>query len=121
MSSEFDYQDDADALFNSTYMRWFHLHGKPCLVEITGVDRDVELTLPGGVKAKKPVVSLKKIQGDADVKPLVLNVTNKNELALFLGRSVSGWIGKQIVLYQSTAKLRGKDVPAIRVRKPKTK
>ncbi len=118
--TEFDFRDDADSLFNSQYMRWFDLEGSDLLVEIVKVERNVPLVLPGGVESKKPVLHWKKVQGKSGVcKPLVLNVTNKQQLVELLGRSVSGWVGKQVVLYQSTAKLRGKDVPAIRIRKVK--
>lgn len=116
----FQYDDDSDALFDSTYLRWHCLQGYPALCEIIAVDRNVELTLPGGKQAKKPVVTLKMLQGRIkDMKPLVLNRTNAESIAEMLGRKPSKWIGKQIVLYQAETKLKGKLVPCIRVRAPK--
>ena len=118
----FDPHDDADALFDSKYLRWFHLEGKPQLVEITKVERGVSMTLPGGATATKPVLTLKLIQGTlADVKPLVLNVTNRNAVKAILGRRTSEWIGGQIVLEQGTAQLRGETVPCVAIRKPTRK
>ena len=118
--TKWDYRDDADSLFNSTYMRWWHLQGADLLVRITKVERNVELVLPGGARAKRPVVHWSKLKGRAsECKPLVLNVTNKNSLVEILGRSVSKWAGKEVVFFESTALLRGREVPALRIRAKK--
>lgn len=120
MADKFDPEDDLDALFDHNYLRWFNLQGQPALVQITSVKRGVELTLRGGAKKKGAVLELKQIQGSIDnLKPLVLNVTNGESIAKFLGRKPKDWVGKQIVLYQDETKLKGEVVPCIRVRPPK--
>ena len=116
--SEFDHQDDYERLFDQNFLRWFHLQGKPALLEIVKVTRE-ELTLRGGAKKKSPVIAVKQIQGGIEsVKPLVMNRTNMEELASFLGRKPSDWVGKQFVVFQDKTKLGGKTVPCIRIRKP---
>lgn len=118
--SEYHPKDDSDALFDSRFLRWYHLNGSPALVEITDVERGVEMTLPGGKSAKKPVLSLRQIDGQIEeIKPLVLNVTNRDAIKEFLGRRPSQWIGERIVLMQAETKLRGKETPCIRIRQPK--
>lgn len=123
---DFDPQNNADALFDSQYLRWYHLNGKPALVTITAVNRNVEMTLPGGIPAKKPVVELEQVQGSVDdMKPLVLNKTNKNSIVSVLGPKPSEWTGKQVVLIQDTTQMYNRDlkkmqtVPCIRIRAPK--
>jgi hypothetical protein len=41
-----------------------------------------------------------------------------DEVATFLGRKPSEWVGKQMVLFQDATKLKGQTVPCIRVRAP---
>ena len=116
--SEFDHRDDFERLFDQNFLRWFHLNGKPALLEIVKVTRE-ELTLRGGAKKKSPVIAVKQIQGGIEsVKPLVMNRTNMEELASFLGRKPSDWVGKQFVVFQDETKLKGQSVPCIRIRKP---
>ena len=123
---EFDATDHYEALFNHNYLRWFHLQGHPSLCEITKVEKDVELTLRGGAKTKKPVVHLQQVKGHIEeVKPLVLNVTNGNAIAQILGARPSKWVGGKIVLYPDTTKMFDADekkmveVGCIRIRAPK--
>jgi hypothetical protein len=117
--TQFDYQDDFERLFDQNFLRWFHLQGEAALVEIVKVDRQ-ELTLRGGARKKSPVITLKQIRGKIDnIKPLVMNRTNMDEISTFLGRKPSEWVGKQIVLFQDATKLKGQTVPCIRVRAPK--
>jgi len=115
-----------EALFNKKYLRWFHLNGKPSLVEIVRVERDVEMTLRGGHKEKKPVLHVKQVQGSiAKDKPLVLNTINGNEIATIHGPQPSGWPGKRIVLFRDDTEMYDKKArrnvmrPCIRVRAPK--
>lgn len=115
-----DPNDHYAAYFDHTYLRWFDLQGYPALVKITKAERKVEMTLPGGAKCRKPVITLEMLQGKiVDVKPLVLNATNAAAIAAIHGNSVSGWIGKEIVLFQTERLLRGKPVEAIGVRAKK--
>ena len=112
--------DHHEAMFDSTYLRWFHLEGSPALVEVVKVERRVELTLRGGAKAYKPVVHLNLIKGSIDaIKPLVMNKTNSEAIAAIHGVKPSEWPGKQIVLYQDTTKLKGETVNCIRIRAKK--
>ena len=114
-----DHRDHWEALFDSTYLRWFNLCGEPALVEITSVKRE-ELTLRGGVKKVAPVIGLKQVQGKIDhLKPLVLNKTNAETIAGFCGSAVKEWKGRQIVLFPTICQLQGKDKDCIRIRKPK--
>lgn len=118
--TQFDCQDDFERLFDQNFLRWFHLNGKPALLEIVGIERK-ELTLRGGAKKKSPVIAVKQIQGAIEsIKPLVMNRTNMEELSSFLGRKPSDWIGKQFVVFQDETKLKGSTVPCIRIRAPKT-
>lgn len=123
---EFDAKDHFEALFNSTYLRWFHLSDKPALIEIAGVEKDVELTMTGGVKKKAPVLTFKMISGAInEVRPLVLNKTNCNAIAAIHGPKPSLWVGKQVVLYPSVTKMfnsetkKMSEVGCIRVREKK--
>ena len=118
MSETFDHTDDFERLFDQNFLRWFHLNGKPALLEIVGIRRE-ELTLRGGTKKKSPVIAVKQIQGAIEsIKPLVMNRTNMEELARFLGRKPTDWVGKQFVVFQDETKLRGETVPCIRIREP---
>lgn len=120
MTDQFDARDHWETLFDHTYLRWFDLHGQPALVEIVSVDKNVELTLRGGAKKKAPVLQYKQLSGKIEhTKPLVLNRTNSNLIAGIHGTKPSGWIGKQVVLFQDTDKLKGETVPCIRIRAKK--
>lgn len=126
-----DTADHWQALFDNKYLRWFDLNGQPSLCEIVSVQARVELTLPGGAKARKPVVTLKQIQGHIEnakddngrdlpiIKPLVLNATNAGAIADMHGQKPSAWKGKQVVLFESTTKVKGKDSQCIRIRPSK--
>lgn len=129
--------DHYQALFDHKYLRWFDLGGQPALCEVIDIQARVEMTLPGGAKARKPVVSLKQVQGKIEnatddngkplksIKPLVLNATNAISIADVYGDHPSAWIGKQIVLFETTTKLwddkerKMKDAPCIRIRAPR--
>jgi hypothetical protein len=52
---------------------------------------------------------------------IVLNRTNNRVIRAAFGDDVAGWSGKIIVLYPTMVDLRGKMVPAIRVRIPPPK
>lgn len=129
--------DHWEALFDNKYLRWFDLNGQPSLCEIVGVHPRVELTLPGGVKTRKPVVQLKQVQGNVEndtdedgkklptIKPFVLNSTNGASIADIHGPQPSQWKGKQIVLFEDRTKMWSKEhkkmieTECIRIRAPK--
>jgi len=97
---EFDHKDHWETLFDKKYLRWFHLQGKECLVEVEKVERDVEMTMRGGIKKKAGVVHFK-----GKDKPLVLNVTNGKSIAALHGNKPSQWPGKKLVLYPTTTQM----------------
>lgn len=119
---EFDYDDYHEALFDHNYLRWFHLRGHPILVEIAKVERRMEVTDRRGKKKRVPIVTFKLIRGDVDrMRPLVLNHTNNDTLVELFGGKPSKWVGKKVVLFESTTKLSGKTVQCIRIRAAKEK
>jgi hypothetical protein len=96
--------------FPSKWLKAADLDGQPRLVTIEGVK--LEAVEEG--KPAKPVIVLRGMtQG------LVLNKTNGNTLAAFLGDDTDTWTGKKIVLYPTQAEFQGKLVDCIRVRAPK--
>ena len=99
-----------EALFDREFLRWFDLDGKEVTVTIEKVSRE-ELTLPGGQKRMKPVLTLKGAK-----KRLVLNKTNAGTIAELLGNKPSQWVGKSITLFESRTKKSGETVPCIRVK-----
>ena len=112
--------DDVGLLFDANYLRYYHLNG-PVKVKITKVEKKVEMRLPGSRAAEyKPVLHYEVVAGKTEsTKPLVLNKTNAGLIAAICGRSVGAWVGKEVVLFESTARL-GKDtVACIRVRAAK--
>lgn len=124
--TEFSAKDNWEALFDRSYLRWFHLNDSPALCEIVKVEKDVELVMRGGLKSKKPVLTLKQVQGNIEeIKPLVLNRTNTAIIAHIHGNRPSQWVGKQIVLYPDTTKMfdndlkKNIDVGCIRIRAKK--
>ena len=123
---EFDAKDHFEALFNSHYLRWFDLQDKPALIEIVAVEKDVELTMAGGIKKKSPVLKFKQVSGAiAEKKDLVLNKTNCNLIAGIHGTKPSLWVGKQVVLFPTTTRMfdsetkKMNEVGCIRVREKK--
>jgi len=50
---------------------------------------------------------------------LVLNKSNATTLAGLFGDDTDGWRGKQIELYETETSYQGRQVPGIRVRKPR--
>ena len=56
-----------------------------------------------------------------DERGLVLNKTNNRTLRGAFGDAVDGWVGRVIVVFSTEADLRGKMVPALRVRIPPPK
>lgn len=108
MKSEIDHYE---TLFDKQYLRWFHLNGRPALVRIKSVRRDVQMTLPGGAKTKKACIDIELVQGNmTEVKPLVLNTTNAKSIAAIHGDKPSQWLGKEIVLYEDETEMYDRDL-----------
>jgi len=122
MTDQLDHRDHWEILFDKQYLRWFHLQGKDALVTIEKVEKDVELTMRGGIKKKAGVVHFR-----GKDKPLVLNVTNAQQIASIHGPKPSQWPGKQIVLYPTTTEMYVKETKkketlgCIRIRPAETK
>ncbi len=108
--------DHYEALIDSPFLRWFDLQGQPALVEIKGITQE-ELTLAGGAKKRCPVLAYRQLQGKIEYqKRLVLNKTNIETLAEIHGPRPSQWIGKAVVLFESTTEFRRERVQCIRIR-----
>ena len=56
-----------------------------------------------------------------DERGLILNKTNNRTLRGAFGDATDGWVGRDIILFSTEADLRGKMVPALRVRIPPPK
>ena len=56
-----------------------------------------------------------------DERGLILNKTNNRTLRGAFGDAADDWVGRDIVLFSTEADLRGKTVPAVRVRIPPPK
>jgi hypothetical protein len=54
-------------------------------------------------------------------KGLILNKTNANNIAGFLGPETDAWMGHQIVMVSTMVDFQGRSVEAIRVRAPKNR
>lgn len=65
---------------------------------------------------KKQKIALTLREWDRD---LLLNTTNVNNIAAFLGSETDNWVGQQIVLFSAYVDFQGKTVEAIRIRAPR--
>ena len=98
-------------LFPSAYLRASDVE-TPRLVTIQALERDRKMN-SGELKH---VLSF--VECDQE---LVLNKTNCNSIAQMYGDETDNWIGKQIVLIQSTTDMQGQTKDCIRIRAPKQK
>jgi hypothetical protein len=69
-----------------------------------------EVTMMGGKKEDHSIMYLK------GQKPMILNATNSKSIHKLYGPYIEDWVGKQITLYASTAKLGGELVECLRIR-----
>jgi hypothetical protein len=96
-------------IYQSKYLNAADMNEEQHRFTIEGVDVEA---FPEG---SKPSIRLK-----GEDKRFVLNRTNANAIAAVYGDDTDGWIGKDIVLFPTTANdSHGKPVPAIRVTVPK--
>lgn len=103
--------DDYRKMFKpSPYVAAHELEGREVTVTISSVVAGV---VEGENNRKDPVPIMTFVEAK---KPMVCNKTNGKTIAKLYGNKVSGWIGKQITLYPTTAKLKGETVECIRVR-----
>src|SRR5262245_41552928 len=96
--------------FPSKWLRPPDLEGKPRLVTI----ESVELQVVKQGKPAEPVATYREL-----TKPQVVNKTNWNTIASFLGDDSDAWLGKKIVLYPTQTEFQGCLTDCIRVRQPK--
>ena len=87
-------------------------NGEPTSFNLV-VSRVVMETLDTDSNDSKPVVYFSNAQ-----KGLVLNKTNANNIAVFLGDETDTWTGQSIEVYPATTDFQGRTVACIRVRAP---
>lgn len=75
-------------------------------VTITGIEKDTENRYDG-----KPSIFFAEVE-----KPLVVNATNRNRIAVMHGRDYTKWTGQQITLVVEDVEFKGEYVPSIRVK-----
>lgn len=98
------------SLIQSKFIKASDLEGRQHLATITGWHLET-------MDDKKQKLALSLKEWDRD---FLLNTTNTNNVAAFLGTETDNWIGKQIVMVTAFVDFQGKTVEAIRVRAPKT-
>lgn len=108
---------------NEKDMHWRELCGKPFLsADLLPEPKDYKLTIidasreevfnPGSKKNEMAgIITFKETD-----KRLILNSTNTQAIVSCHGDRTLTWMGKQVFLYRTTCKLRGKDTPCIRIR-----
>lgn len=97
-------------LVDPRYIGAYALPNGNDLVVTIEVVRSEEITMMGG---KKEVHSIMYLKGQ---KPMILNATNSKSIHKLYGPYIEDWMGKQITLYGSTAKLGGELVECLRIR-----
>jgi hypothetical protein len=97
--------------FKSSFYKASDLTGAPQTLTITSVGE----SLVGPEKQHRCIVYF-----DESDLGLVLNATNYDALASAFGDDTDAWTGKRIGLVRAIVAFQGKQVPAIRVRIPKT-
>jgi hypothetical protein len=103
---------DRNTLFPSKFLKAADLNGRPTVVVIERVSVET-LKNMSGESTQKLVLYFRDRQ-----KGFVVNKTNYDTIADFLGDGAGNWIGKQIELYPDRVAVGGKTVPCIRVRQP---
>lgn len=98
-------------LHPNDYVGAHDLGGQDHAVTIEAVLPKEELTMQGGKKETKPVLTFV-----GRKKKLVLNKTNAKAIAKLHGTDTSNWIGKQITLYPSHTKCGKETVECVRIR-----
>ena len=99
---------DINSQFPSNFYKAGDLAGRARLVTMQAcMPEDI------GNNEMKPVLRFV-----GEQKGLVLNKTNAQVIASFLGAETNAWIGQQIELYPTQVSFQGRVVDAIRVRQP---
>jgi hypothetical protein len=103
---------DRNTLFPSKFLKAADLNGRPTVVVVDKASVESLKTM-SGESTQKLVLHFRDRQ-----KGLVVNRTNYDTIADFLGDGAGNWVGKQIELYPDRVAVGGKTVPCIRVRQP---
>lgn len=101
---------DGEVVDISNYVKADDLKGRDVRVTIEKVQSE-KLSLPGKRASDCAVIYFA-----GAGKPLIANTTNLRTLRNMFGKKVADWHGKKVTLFPTTAKLRGNEVPAIRIR-----
>lgn len=112
-----DADDDVRLMIErkSPYLAADDLLDQDACVVITKVVGGIVDDPKSGSKTRKAIVHLKGWE-----KPLACNITNARVIAALHGSfKASAWVGKRIILYPTTTRLKGETVPCIRVRNRK--
>ena len=96
--------------FPGNYIKAEDLKGGPVTLQVASVTMQV---VDEKQDKSKPVM-----QFSGTEKSFVINITNWNNIEMFLGQETSQWVGHKIQLYPTTTEFGGKTVPCIRVRQP---
>jgi hypothetical protein len=104
-------QDDLNDIFVSKYLKAADLNGKEWPMVIAGATAQI---IGEGAKATTKVL----ITFQGAKKAFVANKTNCNRIAFRHGTKLSGWTGKEIILYPELVDFQGEAVEAIRVKHP---
>lgn len=105
---------DGEVVDISNYVKADDLKGRDVPVTIDKVQSE-KLSLPGKKPSDCAVVYFV-----GKEKPIIMNTTNLRTLRNKFGKRVADWHGKQVVLYPTVTKLRGNQVPCIRIREDAT-
>lgn len=87
------------------------LQGRDVICTIAQVEQGALKRAGSSKSDRKPVIRFA-----GKDKRFVVNATNATTISQMYGPRTEQWIGKRITLYPTTAKLKGQDVEAIRVR-----
>lgn len=98
-------------LVNPLYLGAYSLNeGQDMTITIESVSREIVVSAGG----KKEECTVAKIKGN---KPMIINPTNcKTITKLYDSPYIEDWVGKQITIFASTAKLSGDIVECLRIR-----
>jgi hypothetical protein len=99
-------------VYPSKWLKAADLAGKPAALKVATATMET-LKAPDGAQETKLVVRFANTS-----KALVVNKTNLHTLAEVLGDETDAWIGQTIEAYPTRVAMGGKEVDAIRLRKP---
>jgi hypothetical protein len=99
-------------VYPSKWLKAADLAGKPAVLKVATATMET-LKAPDGTQETKLVVRFANTS-----KALVVNKTNLHALGEALGDNTEAWVGQTIEAYPTRVSMGGKEVDAIRLRKP---